>query len=111
MGVRRFFLAGDFNLELGMLKEGESMDFYGPFCWVSPKADLASEEEKKLMWMDMMEEFGCSVASTWLRCHSRLEGAYTWEGLGDREVRKQLDHVGAPKCTRWEDAARMGSPP
>ena len=43
VGANRFFLAGVFNLELGVLREEEAcMGFYGPFRWRCRKADLVS---------------------------------------------------------------------
>ena len=54
-----------------------------------------------------LEDIGCSVASTWLSCDSRLEDAYTW-GWGDREVRKQLDYVITPRCSKLEAQMHHG---
>ena len=47
VGAERFFLAGDFNMKLGMLgKEDEFVDYCGPCCWRSGKSNLESYGEQ-----------------------------------------------------------------
>ena len=52
MVAERFLLARDFNLELGMPKEVEEfVDFFGPFCEGSRKADLVSSGKSFCGWV------------------------------------------------------------
>ena len=54
-GARRFYIAGDLNIELGLLctgddDVGELSELYGPQCWQRCDVDLGGF--KKFMWND-----------------------------------------------------------
>ena len=50
-GAERFFLAGDFDIELWMLNdEEECVDFHGPFGWADRKG-LASCGQDLCRWI------------------------------------------------------------
>ena len=55
--TKQFFVAGDLNIQLGLLCTGdgeddELLDMYGPPCWQNYDADPGGF--KKLMWCELM---------------------------------------------------------
>ena len=79
---KHFSIAGDFNIELGLLGIGEENDeeldhLYGPLCW--PECGL-----KKLMWYSVMKEFDCMGRTKRVGSHTSAMGpqrAYVTAGL------------------------------
>ena len=63
-GARRFFIAGDLNIQLGLkcTDEGEKeemQEMYGPQCWHGIDGDLGGL--KKTMWLEVVKEFNCKA--------------------------------------------------
>ena len=79
-GARRFHVAGELNVELGLPCVEDSDDLkriYGPQCWYGIAADPGGLQ--KAMWLDIMTEFNCKTLSTLL---SRTEKASTRRAWG-----------------------------
>ena len=56
-GAKRFYIAGDSNIELGLRCTGddedeEQYDVYGPQCWQGCDVDLGGFQ--KLMWYEIV---------------------------------------------------------
>ena len=94
-GAKRFYIACDFNIELGLLCTGNEEDeelsaMYGSQCWQGYGADPGGF--KKMMWYSIMKEFDCWAISTWSSCDDREVVAFThkqWEKNGRTS---QLDY-------------------
>ena len=66
-GAKRFYIAGDFNIELGLLCTGIEEDeefcgMYGPHCWQGYGTDTSGF--KKMLWYNIMKEYHCKAIST-----------------------------------------------
>ena len=77
--AKHFRIAGDFNIELGLLcideeTDEELVDFYGPLCWQGYGADPCGF--RNLMWCSVMREFDRRVTSTWPREAEQRESAF-----------------------------------
>ena len=91
-GAKKFFIAGDLNVELGMMCTDESdneklNEMYGPLCWHEFKHDPG--HYKLIMWYSIMKEFNCKVSSTWSRAKVKEE-AFTHRQQGDAEKKKEI---------------------
>ena len=101
---RHFYIAGDFNVELGFLctddDDVEELDeMYGPLCWQGCDTDQGGF--KKLMRYEIMKEFNCKVTSTWSSWDNEREMAFTDRefGKGWKGRTTQLDYIIGPKRT------------
>ena len=66
-----------------------------------------------MMWLDVMMEFDCKVASTWSSCEEREEMAYTPKQWGPKVELWQLNFFLGPKtnmcdrcickCSTWDN--------
>ena len=61
-GAKRFYIAVDFDIELGLLCTGIEEDeelcgMYGPHCWQGYGTDTGGF--KKMMWYSTMKESHC----------------------------------------------------
>ena len=54
---------------------------------------------KKLRWFQLLQEFDCTVTSTWTNSEDTRE-FHTWRAWGSRVRKKQLDYVMGPKDIR-----------
>ena len=86
---KRFYIAGDFNIELGLLcadddEDEEIYDMYGPKCW--PGCDTDPGGLQKLMWYQIMEEFDRKAVSTWCSCDDEREKAFTHKAWGPKRT-------------------------
>ena len=66
-GAKRFYIAGDFNIELGLLCTGIEEDeelcgMYGPHCWQVYGTDTVGL--KKMLSYNIMKEYHCKAIST-----------------------------------------------
>ena len=118
-GALCFCIAGDFNIELGVLCTGNVEDeelggMYGPQCWQGYGADPGGF--KKMMWYSVMKEFDCRPISTWSSCDDRNEMAFTHRQSGENGRTSKLDyrlgsrtdssatyvHNGVKICSTWD---------
>ena len=67
-GARRIHIAGDFNIELGLLYTGEDDD----------------EEVPETMWYEVMKEFTCEAVSTRSSCDDPKEKAFHTQSQADK---------------------------
>ena len=63
-GAKRFFVAGDLNIDFCMDEDDEMKETYVSKCWYGIDADL--RKFKKAKYMELMKEFNCKASSTWL---------------------------------------------
>ena len=66
-GARNFYIAGDINVELGLIcteenGEEELTNLCGPLCWHGYDKDPG--DLKEIWWYGIMKEFDCKVSST-----------------------------------------------
>ena len=48
--------------------------------------------EKKLWWLQLLRDFDCTVASTWVDAEN-LGQCHTWRAWGSRVRKKQLHYI------------------
>ena len=99
-GARSFYVAGDLNVELGLLCTDDDdakkiSEMYGSLCWQSYDTDPGGY--KKMSWYEIMKEFSCRASSTWSSCDDRKELAFTSKGWGPKRRVSQLDYILGPR--------------
>ena len=96
-GAKRFYIAGDFNIELGLLCPGNEEDeelcgMYGPHQrWQGYGTDPGGF--KRMMWYNIMKEYHCKAMSTRLSCDERKEMAFTHKQWRKNGRRSQQDYI------------------
>ena len=116
-GAKRFYIAGDFNIELGLLCAGTEEDeefcgMYGPHCWQVYGTDTGGL--KDMLWYNIMKEFHCKAISTWLSCDERKEMAFTQRQWRKNGRTSRLDYILGSKAdssvTYTGSSASHGAP-
>ena len=95
-GAKRFYIAGDFNIELGLLCAGNEEDeelcgMYGPLCWQGYGTDTGGF--KKMLWYNIIKEYHCKAISMWLSLDERKDMAFTHKQWGKNGRTSQLDCI------------------
>ena len=74
---------------------------YGPEC-LGGGEDVVTNE-KKLWWLQLLGDFGCTVTSTWVDAENPGE-CHMWRAWGSRVRQKELDYIMGPRdlvFTTW----------
>ena len=100
-GAADFFIGGDIKLKLGSAGEDlhgldsiEWYDLYGPEC--KGGGEDVTTYEKKIRWLQLLNEFNCTAKSTWTNndCNREYHTLRSWV------CTNQLDYIMVPKDIR-----------